>query len=96
MNHASELDAAVAKALSRLREAGVSLFNQSVLLRGVNDSVAALAGLSEALFAVGVIPYYLHLLDRVQGSAHFEVAEDQARALMGGLRARLQVILCPG
>ncbi|HVC38030.1 MAG TPA: EF-P beta-lysylation protein EpmB [Gammaproteobacteria bacterium] len=95
VNHARELDTAVTAALLRLRTAGASLLNQSVLLRGVNDSVAELAGLSEALFAAGVIPYYLNLLDRVQGAAHFEVSEDQARILIKGLQARLPGYLVP-
>lgn len=94
-NHARELDASVVESLTALRATGASLFNQSVLLRGVNDSVPALADLSEALFSAGVTPYYLHLLDRVQGAAHFEVPEAEARALIGGLRARVAGYLVP-
>lgn len=94
-NHAQEIDADVAAAVVRLKTAGATVFNQSVLLKGVNDSVDALAALSEALFAVGVIPYYLHLLDRVQGAAHFEIGENRARELMRGLRARLPGYLVP-
>jgi len=94
-NHANELDDTVAAACARLREAGAMLFNQSVLLRGVNDDVDALAGLSERLFACGVVPYYLHQLDRVQGAAHFEVADADALALMAQLRARLPGYLVP-
>jgi L-lysine 2,3-aminomutase len=94
-NHANEFDAAVGRALARLRAGGVLLLNQAVLLRGVNDSVAAQAGLSEALFEHGVQPYYLHLLDRVQGAAHFDVTETEARALIDGLRARLPGYLVP-
>ncbi|MGH8401515.1 MAG: EF-P beta-lysylation protein EpmB [Gammaproteobacteria bacterium] len=95
VNHAQELDAEVADACGRLRQAGALLFNQSVLLRGVNDSVETLAALSEALFAAGVTPYYLNLLDRVQGAAHFEVPEAEARRLMRALRARLPGYLMP-
>jgi EF-P beta-lysylation protein EpmB len=94
-NHANELDAAVRAALSRLRAAGVTLLNQAVLLRAVNDSVEALTALSEQLFAAGVLPYYLHLLDRVQGAAHFEVDAPQARELMTQLAARLPGYLVP-
>ncbi|MDO9371015.1 MAG: EF-P beta-lysylation protein EpmB [Gammaproteobacteria bacterium] len=94
-NHAHEIDAAVRHALGRLVATGVVLFNQSVLLAGVNDSVQALAALSEALFDAGVTPYYLHLLDRVQGTAHFEVDEARARDLMHGLRACLPGYLVP-
>jgi L-lysine 2,3-aminomutase len=72
-NHARELDGPVHQALSEIRKTGTHLLNQAVLLRGVNDSVAALAELSEALIDTGVQPYYLHLLDRVAGTAHFEV-----------------------
>lgn len=95
VNHAQELNAAVVDALAKLQGAGVTLFNQSVLLKGVNDSVEVLANLSQALFAAGVIPYYLNLLDRVQGAAHFEVLELRARELMQGLRARLPGYLVP-
>jgi len=94
-NHAHEFDAEVDQALDRLRKAGVTLLNQSVLLKGVNDSSDALAALSERMFQSGVLPYYLHLLDRVQGAAHFEVPEAQALALMAELRACLPGYLVP-
>ena len=94
-NHANEFDATVDAALARLRGAGATLLNQAVLLRGVNDSVDALAALSERSFAAGVLPYYLHQLDRVQGAAHFEVDDDTARALHGELVARLSGYLVP-
>src|SRR5690606_32519239 len=68
VNHANELDADVAAAAGRLRERGVTLLNQAVLLAGINDRVEALVELSERLFAVGTLPYYLHQLDRVQGA----------------------------
>jgi EF-P beta-lysylation protein EpmB len=94
-NHAQEIDAAVLAACARLRAGGVTLLNQSVLLRGVNDNADALAMLSEALFAAGVLPYYLHLLDRVQGAAHFAVDEGVALDLMQRLNARLPGYLVP-
>lgn len=94
-NHANEIDASVRNALARLRRAGVDLLNQSVLLRGVNDSVDALATLSETLFEAGVLPYYLHLLDKVQGAAHFEVSEAVARQLTSQLHRRLPGYLAP-
>jgi L-lysine 2,3-aminomutase len=78
-----------------LRGTGASLLNQSVLLRGVNDDAGALAGLSERLFAAGVLPYYLHQLDRVQGAAHFEVDDVRALELMEALRVRLPGYLVP-
>jgi len=94
-NHGNEIDGAVRRALADLRQAGATLLNQAVLLRGVNDSVAALAGLSEALFEAGVLPYYLHQLDRVAGTAHFEVPEAESRALVDALAARLPGYLVP-
>ncbi|MGQ4659694.1 EF-P beta-lysylation protein EpmB [Lysobacter sp. F6437] len=94
-NHANEFDANVDAAMGRLRRAGATLLNQAVLLRGVNDSVEALAALSERGFQAGVLPYYLHQLDRVQGAAHFEVGDDRARALHASLAARLSGYLVP-
>lgn len=94
-NHGNEIDPSVADACAAMREAGAILLNQSVLLRRVNDSVDALAALSERLFDCGVLPYYLHLLDRVRGTAHFEVGEERARQLMDGLRGRLPGYLVP-
>lgn len=94
-NHANEIDAEVRDALGRLADAGVALLNQSVLLRGVNDDASALAALSEALFDAGVTPYYLHLLDRVEGAAHFEVGTEEALRIHGELRAMLPGYLVP-
>ncbi len=94
-NHAREIDAPAARALADLRGAGATLLNQTVLLRGVNDDAAVLAELSERLFEAGVLPYYLHQLDRVAGTAHFEVPDDRARALHAGLAARLPGYLVP-
>lgn len=94
-NHAREIDPAVAAALGRLRTAGVPVLNQAVLLAGVNDSPEALADLSEALFAAGALPYYLHLLDPVAGAAHFDVPEERALALHALLAARLPGYLVP-
>ncbi len=95
INHANEIDAAVRAAVVRLRGAGATLLNQSVLLRGVNDDADTLARLSEALFDAGVIPYYLHMLDKVQGAAHFDVDESSARRLYAALSARLPGYLVP-
>ena len=94
-NHANEFDSKVDAALARLRDAGASLLNQAVLLRGVNDSVEALAALSERAWQAGVLPYYLHQLDRVVGTAHFEVGDEQARALHAALAERLSGYLVP-
>jgi EF-P beta-lysylation protein EpmB len=95
VNHAQELDGAVREALMRLTRAGVALFNQSVLLKGVNDSAETLAALSQGLFDAGVTPYYLHLLDRVRGAAHFEVNEARALELIRQVRAQLPGYLVP-
>ncbi|NKN34634.1 EF-P beta-lysylation protein EpmB [Marichromatium bheemlicum] len=94
-NHANELGDAAATALARLRRAGAMLLNQAVLLRGVNDSVAAQCALSERLLDCGVLPYYLHQLDRVQGAAHFQVEDAAARTLLATLRTQLPGYLVP-
>ncbi|MFG6175858.1 EF-P beta-lysylation protein EpmB [Halomonas sp. THAF12] len=95
INHAQEIDEAVVEACRRLQATGVTLLNQSVLLRGVNDNVESLAALSERLFEAGILPYYLHVLDPVEGAAHFNVADDTARALVTKLRTRLPGFLMP-
>lgn len=94
-NHAQELGQPQRQALGQLRAAGLTLLAQSVLLRGVNDSVEDLHQLCEALFEAGALPYYLHLLDRVQGAAHFDVPEAQARQLMQRLSGELPGYLVP-
>lgn len=95
INHANEIDEAVAGACARLKQAGVTLLNQSVILKGVNDSVDALEALSERLFEAGVLPYYLHAFDPVSGAAHFDVADARANALVDELRTRLPGFLMP-
>ncbi|SEP56639.1 EF-P beta-lysylation protein EpmB [Ectothiorhodospira magna] len=94
-NHAQELDGTTRAAMERLHLAGVRLFNQAVLLRGVNDTVQALTDLSHALFDSGVQPYYLHLLDPVKGAAHFAVDQETALALMATLTRQLPGYLLP-
>ncbi len=95
-NHANEFDASVDAACARLRDAGATVLNQSVLLRGINDDADALAALSERMFAAGVLPYYLHQLDRVQGAAHFEVDDARALALVDdAARSACPAIWCP-
>ncbi len=95
VNHPREIDAATGAALARYRTAGITLLNQSVLLRGVNDETAVLAKLSTDLFAAGVMPYYVNLLDRVSGTAHFEVDDSRAAELEQALRACLPGYLIP-
>jgi EF-P beta-lysylation protein EpmB len=94
-NHPREIDETVKNALTQLANAGIVLLNQSVLLKGVNDSADILAELSETMFNAGVIPYYLHLLDPVIGTAHFLVEESCAIVMMKELRNRLPGYLVP-
>jgi EF-P beta-lysylation protein EpmB len=94
-NHAREIDESVSAAMARLRGAGIIIFNQAVLLAGVNDSVEAQLALSRQLFAAGVVPYYLHLLDKVQGAAHFDVTLDRAQQIHSELVAALPGYMVP-
>ncbi|MCK5727432.1 MAG: EF-P beta-lysylation protein EpmB [Thiotrichaceae bacterium] len=88
-NHANEIDSTTATALKKIRLAGGMLYNQSVLLQGINDSVETLSALSNQLINHHVTPYYLHQLDKVQGAAHFEVSDERAIELIDSLRNRL-------
>jgi len=94
-NHPNELSAEVVATLSRLAQAGVRLFNQSVLLKGVNDDPQTLADLSNRLFDAGVQPYYLNLLDRAHGTAHFEVSDEQTKEIISRLQTLLPGYLLP-
>lgn len=94
-NHANEIDATLAAALAPLRQAGVTLLNQTVLLKGVNDSVDSQVALSEALFDAGILPYYLHLLDPVAGAQGFHVDDEDAFDLYRAMAARLPGYLLP-
>lgn len=94
-NHANELDNTVADAMAALRSRGVTLLNQAVLLADVNDSSDALIALSERLFACGVLPYYLHLLDPVKGAAHFDVTAQRGTDLINDIAAALPGYLVP-
>ena len=95
INHENEIDDELNTRLNKLRQVGVYLLNQSVLLKGINDSVEAQAALSHALFQAGVLPYYLHLLDKVQGAAHFYVSDEKARQIMSQLLTRVSGYLVP-
>lgn len=94
-NHRNEIDEHVGSALYRLNRAGITTLNQSVLLKGVNDSAEALITLSERLFEFNTLPYYLHLLDKVQGSRHFEIEDREAKKIMLELQASLPGYLVP-
>lgn len=88
-NHPQEVIGDCADALQELVRSGITTLNQAVLLRGVNDSTEVLAELCERLIDLGVIPYYLHQLDRVAGTSHFEVPEAEGQSIIQGLRSRL-------
>lgn len=95
INHSQEMDQAFFQAVQQLKSAGVALFNQTVLLRDINDDAETLISLSENLFAHGIQPYYIHLLDKVQGAAHFDVPLEKARELYQELKRRLPGYLLP-
>lgn len=95
INHAQELDDALLTRMKTLKQTGVWLLNQAVLLRGVNDDLTAQTDLSERLFEAGITPYYLHQLDRVQGAAHFAVSDAQAIALHQAMSNALPGYLVP-
>ena len=89
INHTQELDASLVQAISRLQKTGALVLNQAVLLRGINDSVSQLESLCESLVDLGVMPYYLHQLDRVSGATHFEVERSRGLAILDDLAKRL-------
>ncbi|WP_093331015.1 EF-P beta-lysylation protein EpmB [Thalassotalea agarivorans] len=95
INHANEIDQDVADAVEKLKRAGITLLNQSVLLKEVNDNVEQLVALSNALFDIGILPYYLHTFDAVQGAAHFDTGIEKAQALYEQLLANLSGYLVP-
>ena len=94
-NHAAEHTGAVRDACRRLRRAGIVLVGQSVLLRGVNDSPEALEALMRSCVALGIKPYYLHLLDRARGTSHFRVPLAEAVGLVAALRGRVSGLCQP-
>ena len=94
-NHANEISSKLVVRLRKLQQKGVTLLNQSVLLKGINDSGEAISQLSEALFEAGVLPYYLHVLDKVQGASHFYVSDGDARGIMEEAIKRLPGFLVP-
>ncbi|MEL7061880.1 MAG: EF-P beta-lysylation protein EpmB [Acidobacteriota bacterium] len=101
INHGNEIDRSVGNAVGRLRARGIPVLNQAVLLSGVNDRLDVLLDLSEKLFEVGVLPYYLHVLDRTDGVAHFDldpesqIADARALRLLEELRSELPGYLVP-
>jgi len=95
INHGNEIDNNLINALDPLRDARIPLFNQSVLLNGINDNAKTLIELSEKMFYAGIQPYYLHLFDAVQGAAHFDVKEEAAVSIMNEILTTLPGFLMP-
>jgi KamA family protein len=95
VNHPAEIDGDVKEAMEQLKNSGVLLLNQTVLLRGINDDAYTLERLSEALFDAGVLPYYLHAFDPVAGAAHYDPGDERARELARELLTRLPGFLVP-
>lgn len=94
-NHPNEIDAALKSKIMHFRQAGIHFLNQSVLLKGVNDTAETLIELSETLFDAGILPYYLHQLDKVQGAAHFQISTEQALELHQEMQLKLPGFLVP-
>jgi|TARA_B110000037_G_scaffold149517_1_gene168761 L-lysine 2,3-aminomutase len=95
INHSNEINLALLKAVQRLLSKGIRVLNQTVLLKGINDSAQALVDLSESLYDIGVTPYYLHLLDPVAGASHFDIPITQSQAIYAELKATLPGFLVP-
>jgi len=95
INHPNEISRDLEKGVRLLKSVGCTILNQAVLLKGVNDSVDTLTHLSERLFDVGILPYYLNQLDKVEGASHFEVPIERGKLLINELRARLSGYLVP-
>ena len=95
INHANEINAEFAAQMAKLKQAGVTLLNQAVLLKDVNNSIEAQVALNEALFDAGILPYYLHVLDKVQGAAHYFVSDEEAKTIMRGVITRVSGYLVP-
>ena len=95
INHANEIDVKLCQSVEKLKTAGITVLNQSVLLKGINDSSQALINLSEKLFDAGIMPYYLHLLDPVQGASHFDIPADKALKIFSHIQAELPGFLLP-
>jgi KamA family protein len=95
INHGNEIDQVFIDAAAKLQRAGVQLLNQGVLLKGINDNNQALIELSERLFSAGILPYYLFLLDKVQGAQHFDLPEKTAQQLIKEISQALPGYLVP-
>ncbi len=94
-NHANEITHAEMEVFFRLKQAGITLLNQAVLLKDINHRLVDQIELSEALYSIGVLPYYLHLLDPVQGAAHFDISLSHAQSLIRQMQNQLPGFLVP-
>jgi EF-P beta-lysylation protein EpmB len=95
INHANEIDESLRQGVDRLKKSGITVLNQSVLLKGINDNSDQLISLSEKLFDAGIMPYYLHILDPVQGASHFDVSMDRAVEIFCQIQTELPGFLVP-
>ena len=95
INHPNEIDEEVNHAANQLRQQNITLLNQSVLLRGINDNATVQKTLSKTLFAAGILPYYLFLFDPVAGAGHFDIPEIEARRLAADMQVSLPGYLMP-
>lgn len=95
INHANEIDELLKERLAQLRQANVALLNQAVLLKGVNDNALTLKALGDKLFQAGILPYYLHLLDKVEGASHFYIDDSHAQQIYTELQRLTSGYLVP-
>lgn len=94
-NHSQEIDHSIASATQKLKKAHITLLNQTVLLHKINDTADTLIDLSHRLFDIGILPYYIHLLDKIDGAAHFDVNRNHATQLQQTMLERLPGYLVP-
>lgn len=95
INHSNEIDSSVQNMIQRLLSRGILILNQTVLLKGINDDAQVLSELSETVYDVGVLPYYLHLLDPIEGASHFDISQQRAEHIFHQLQAELPGFLVP-
>ncbi|MGY4677405.1 EF-P beta-lysylation protein EpmB [Pasteurella sp. P03HT] len=95
INHPNEIDALLSQALAKLKHINVTLLNQSVLLKGINDNAHTLKQLSDKLFQANILPYYLHLLDKVEGASHFYLEDQHALNIYKELQSITSGYLVP-
>ncbi|AAO26765.1 putative aminomutase [Buchnera aphidicola str. Bp (Baizongia pistaciae)] len=95
INHAQEINHELQYNINKLHKLGITLLNQSVLLRGINDNAKILSQLSNKLFDINILPYYLHILDKVKSTTHFYVSEKQASIIVVELLSMISGFLVP-